>query len=142
MGAEGDPRAARFALDGRFRAGLLSALQNNNREDHMAFQTVAKIADIQPGTMKSVAANGKKLLVAHVDGAFYAMQQRCPHLGGNLSRGRLEGKTVTCPLHKATFDLTTGEVIDVAHLLFLKFKTKQAATYPVKIDGDSVMVDV
>ena len=108
----------------------------------MAFQTVAKIADIQPGTMKSVAANGKKLLVAHVDGAFYAMQQRCPHLGGNLSRGRLEGKTVTCPLHKATFDLTTGEVIDVAHLLFLKFKTKQAATYPVKIDGDSVMVDV
>ena len=108
----------------------------------MAFQTVAKTTDIQPGTMKAVAAGGAKLLVAHVDGAFYAMQQRCPHLGGNLSRGRLHGKTVTCPLHKATFDLATGEVIDVAHLLFIKFKTKQAATYPVRIEGDAVMVDV
>jgi nitrite reductase/ring-hydroxylating ferredoxin subunit len=108
----------------------------------MAYHTVAKTTDIQLGTMKSVVAGGMKLLVAHVDGAFYAMQQRCPHLGGNLARGKLEGKTVTCPLHKATFDLATGEVIDVAHLLFLKFKTKQASTYPVKIDGDAVMVDV
>lgn len=108
----------------------------------MTFQPVAKVTDIQPGTMKSVVADGKKLLVANADGAFYAMQQRCPHLGGNLSRGKLQGKTVTCPLHKATFDLATGEVIDVAHLLFLKFKTKQAATYPVRIDGDAVLVDV
>jgi nitrite reductase/ring-hydroxylating ferredoxin subunit len=108
----------------------------------MAFQSVAKTTDIQPGTMKAVAAGGTRLLLANVDGAFYAMQQRCPHLGGNLSRGKLHGRTVTCPLHKATFDLATGEVIDVAHLLFLKFKTKQAATYPVMIDGDAVLVDV
>jgi len=40
-------------------------------------------------------------------------------------------------LHRAT-----GAVIDVAHLLFMKFKTKQAASYPVRIDGDAVMVDV
>ena len=108
---------------------------------YMTYQPVAKTTDIPSGTMKSVVAGGKKLLLANVDGAFYAMQQRCPHLGGNLSRGKLQGKTVTCPLHKATFDLASGEVIDVAHLLFLKFKTKQAATYPVKIDGDAVMVD-
>jgi len=108
----------------------------------MTFQPVAKITDIQPGTMKSVSAGGKKLLLAYVDGAFYAMQQRCPHLGGNLARGKLEGRTVTCPLHKATFDLASGAVIDVAHVLFLKFKTKQAATYPVRIEGDAVMVDV
>jgi len=108
----------------------------------MTFQPVAKTTDLQPGTMKSVAAGGKKLLLAYVDGAFYAMQQRCPHLGGNLARGKLKGKTLTCPLHKATFDLASGEVIDVAHLLFLKFKTKQAATYPVRIDGDAVLVDV
>lgn len=108
----------------------------------MTYQPAAKTTDIRPGTMKSVAVGGKKLLLAHVDGAFYAMQQRCPHLGGNLSRGKLQGRTVTCPLHKATFDLATGEVIDVAHLLFLKFKTRQAATYPVRIDGDAVMVDV
>jgi len=121
-----------------FRAPEIATGEGN----YMAYQPVAKTTDIQPGTMKSVAAGGTKLLVAHVDGAFYAIQQRCPHLGGNLSRGKLQGKTVTCPLHKATFDLATGAVIDVAHLLFMKFKTKQAAIYLVRIDGDAVMVDV
>ena len=108
----------------------------------MTYHAVAKTADIAPGTMKYVVAGGKKVLVANVDGAFYAMQARCPHLGGNLARGRLEGKTVTCPLHKATFDLTTGEVIDVAHLLFLKFNTKTAKTFPLKIEGDAILVEV
>ena len=98
--------------------------------------------EVAEGTALKVEKEGLTLAVFNVDGAFYAMQQRCPHLGGNLSRGKLQGKTVTCPLHKATFDLATGEVIDVAHLLFLKFKTRQAATYPVRIDGDAVMVDV
>lgn len=69
------------------------------------------------------------------------MQQKCPHLGGNLCNGKLRGRTVSCPLHAATFDLATGEVTEVAHLLFLKFKTKQATTYPVKVDGDTVFVD-
>jgi nitrite reductase/ring-hydroxylating ferredoxin subunit len=107
----------------------------------MTFHPVAKTAELQPGAMKSVSAGGKKLLLANVDGAFFAMQQKCPHLGGNLSKGKLAGKTVTCPLHAATFDLATGQVVAVAHLLFLKFKTKQAAIFPVKIDGDTVLVD-
>jgi nitrite reductase/ring-hydroxylating ferredoxin subunit len=107
----------------------------------MAFHQVAKTAELQPGAMKAVVAGGTKLLLANVDGVFHAMQQRCPHLGANLCRGKLHGKTVTCPLHKATFDLTSGKVVEVAHLLFLKFKTKQATIYPVKIDGDAVLVD-
>jgi nitrite reductase/ring-hydroxylating ferredoxin subunit len=107
----------------------------------MTYHSVAKTTDIAPGTMKSVVAGGKKVLVANVDGAFYAMQQRCPHLGGNLARGKLAGKTVTCPLHKATFDLATGEVTEVAHLLFMKFKTKTAQTFPLKIEGDAILVE-
>jgi nitrite reductase/ring-hydroxylating ferredoxin subunit len=108
----------------------------------MTYHSVAKTSDLQPGAMKAVTAAGKKILLANVDGAFFAMQQKCPHLGGNLCKGKLIGKTVTCPLHAATFDLTDGHVVAVAHLLFLKFKTKQAATFPVKIDGDAVLVDV
>ena len=107
----------------------------------MAYHPVAKTAELKPGTMKSVSANGKKVLLANVDGAFYAMQQKCPHLGANLCRGRLAGKTITCPLHSATFDITTGNVINLAHLLFLKFKTKQATIFPVRVEGDSVLVE-
>jgi len=107
----------------------------------MAYHPVAKTAELQPGSMKSVVAGGKKVLLANIDGAFHAMQQKCPHLGANLCRGKLKGKTVTCPLHSATFDVTSGQVVAVAHLLFLKFKTKQATIFPVKIDGDTVLVD-
>ncbi len=107
----------------------------------MAFHPVAKTAELHPGAMKSVSAGGKKLLLANVDGAYYAMQQKCPHMGANLCRGKLNGRMVTCPLHAATFDVTSGKVAAVAHLLFLKFKTKQAATFPVRLDGDTVLVD-
>jgi nitrite reductase/ring-hydroxylating ferredoxin subunit len=107
----------------------------------MTYHPVAKTTELQPGAMKSVSAGGKKLLLANVDGTFHAMQQKCPHLGANLCRGKLRGKTVTCPLHAATFDLTNGQVVEVAHLLFLKFKTKQATIFPVKVDGDTVLVE-
>ncbi len=105
----------------------------------MTYHPVAKTTDIQPGTMMAVVAGGKKLLLANVDGAFRAIQQKCPHLGGNLCRGKLHGNTVTCPLHKATFDLTSGQVVEGAHLAFLQFKTKPATTYPVRIDGVSLL---
>jgi len=107
----------------------------------MTYHPVAKTAELQPGAMKSVTAGGKKVLLANVGGAFYAMQQKCPHLGANLCKGKLSGNTVTCPFHAATFDVTSGQVVAVAHLLFLKFKTKQAATFPVRIDGDTVLVE-
>jgi len=107
----------------------------------MAFEAVAKTAELEPGSMKSVVAGGKKMLLANVDGTFYAMQQKCPHMGANLTKGKLNGKTVTCPFHAATFDVTTGQVMAVAHLLFLKFKTRQAATFPVKVEGDAVLID-
>jgi nitrite reductase/ring-hydroxylating ferredoxin subunit len=107
----------------------------------MTYHTAAKINDVAPGSMKAVVANGKKILLANVGGAFFAMQQKCPHLGGNLCKGKLVDKTVTCPLHSATFDLATGEVLEGAHLLFLKFRTKAAAIFPVKIEGDTVLVE-
>jgi nitrite reductase/ring-hydroxylating ferredoxin subunit len=107
----------------------------------MTYHPAAKTVELQPGAMKSVTVDGKKLLLANVDGSFYAMQQKCPHLGANLTRGKLNGRNVTCPFHAATFDVTTGEVVAAAHVLMLKFKTKQAATYPVRVDGDSVLIE-
>lgn len=47
--------------------------------------------------------------MANVDDKFYAFYDRCPHMNGALHNGVLKGKVLTCPLHYATFDVTTGK---------------------------------
>ena len=108
----------------------------------MEFVKVAATSDLSPGQMKEVSANGKKLLLANVDGGFYAISKKCPHLGGNLCKGRLEGSAVRCPLHGARFDVRTGKAVQDAKLLFLKMKVKDAPSFPVKVEGSDVLVSV
>jgi len=88
----------------------------------MNFIRVAATSDLSPGQMKEVAAADKKLLLANIEGAYYAIAKKCPHLGGNLCKGRLEGVAVRCPLHGARFDVRTGKAVQDAKLLFLKMK--------------------
>ena len=72
---------------------------------------VASAADIPPGSGKSVEVEGKRIAVFNVDGRFYAIDDTCPHRGGPLSDGELEGEVVTCPWHGSTFNVTTGAVL-------------------------------
>lgn len=55
-----------------------------------------------------VDAGGKEIALFRIDGTFYAIENRCPHRGGPLSDGFLRDKSVTCPLHGWSFDVTTG----------------------------------
>src|SRR5690348_17009845 len=76
------------------------------------FVAVANTADIQPGGMKCVAVDRARVLLANVDGRFYAISDICGHRNAPLSRGRLSGHTVECPLHFAQFDVRTGKLVD------------------------------
>ena len=68
-------------------------------------------ADIAPGNARRVEAGDLTLAVFNVDGRFYAIDDTCPHRGGPLSEGELEGEVVTCPWHRSTFNVTTGAVL-------------------------------
>jgi 3-phenylpropionate/trans-cinnamate dioxygenase ferredoxin subunit len=68
-------------------------------------------AEVPLGTMKAVEMDGHELLVAHVGDGFRVADARCPHLGGHLDQGVLEGSVVTCPRHHSQFDLTDGHVV-------------------------------
>jgi nitrite reductase/ring-hydroxylating ferredoxin subunit len=70
---------------------------------------VAAAADVPAGTMVHVAAAGRELLLANVNGEFHAVRDRCSHEGALLSGGRLDGTVVTCPAHGSRFDVTTGK---------------------------------
>jgi glycine betaine catabolism B len=76
------------------------------------FVPVASIADIPPDGMKCVAVERARVLLAHVDGRFFAISDICGHRNAPLSRGRLAGHIVECPLHFAQFDVRTGKLVD------------------------------
>lgn len=63
----------------------------------------------------------------------FAASNSCPHKGGPLADGIVHGQKITCPLHNFVFDLTTGEAIG---------EDARIATYPVRLDGDRVLLDV
>jgi len=61
------------------------------------------------GQMSEITVAGTQVLLARVAGQYYAAQARCPHLGGHLARGRLDGHMIVCPLHGSQFDLCDGQ---------------------------------
>lgn len=109
----------------------------------MEFVKVAKASGVAEGALVPVEAKGMKLLVAKVNGTFYAAQRKCPHLGFNLCRGKLDGHSVVCALHKAKFDLTSGKIERDPKLLFIDMKAKSdLAVYPVKEEDGEVWVGI
>ena len=108
----------------------------------MSFVKVSETSDVPTGKMKSVKIGEKEILIANVDGNFYAMGNKCTHAGGDLSKGSLEGKTVTCPKHGAKFDVTTGKVISGPKVLFLHPKIKDEPSYEVRVEGKNILAKV
>ena len=76
-----------------------------------AFVKVATTGELAPGQAKRVEAGGKRIALFNRDGAYYAVEDTCPHRGGPLSEGQVEGNVVTCPWHGAKFNITTGQVL-------------------------------
>jgi NAD(P)H-dependent nitrite reductase small subunit len=74
------------------------------------FVTVARVADVAPGTGKAVVVGEREVALFNVDGIFYALDNTCPHQGGPLAEGWIEGTQVTCPWHAWTFKLADGKM--------------------------------
>ena len=75
--------------------------------------TVIKVAekkDLPAGSAIAVEVNGKEIALFNVDDKYYAIDNACTHVGGSLAEGSVDGNEVTCPLHGATFDITSGKV--------------------------------
>jgi nitrite reductase/ring-hydroxylating ferredoxin subunit len=95
---------------------------------------VARLADMSPGKACVVRAGGRDLaLVCTADGLF-AMDNTCPHSGGPLGEGVVEGNRITCPLHGWQFDCRTGRS--------LTEKRPPQTLYPVRVDRDQVLLEV
>ena len=112
------------------------------RKVKMGFYDVAKKDSIPEGSMKAFKIQGKDILVVNYNGSYYAIGSKCTHMGGDLSKGVLEGNIVRCPRHGSKFDVTTGKNTLGPKIGFLKLKTSDEPVYEVKIEGDSIMVEI
>ena len=97
------------------------------------FVRVAAITDLDDDETMQVDVGDEQVLLAKLDGEFYAIGEECSHEGGPLSQGWVEDGQVECPLHGAQFDLKSGD-----------FTAPPAAdpvkAYPVRVDGDDILV--
>ncbi len=114
-----------------------------------AFVEASKVDELKEGTMKVVSAAGCEILVARVGDNHYAADNRCPHMGGNLSQGRLEGTMVTCPRHGSQFDLVDGRVIRwtnwpglISTVSKIVKSPRPISTYQVKLEQNRILVKV
>ncbi|MBI3270144.1 MAG: Rieske 2Fe-2S domain-containing protein [Planctomycetes bacterium] len=95
---------------------------------------VARVADVPPGTGRVVKAGDLALALFNVGGDFRALGNVCPHRGGSLGLGALDGATVSCPLHAWPFDVGTGICPDNPAV--------RVPSYPTKVEGEDVWVQV
>jgi 3-phenylpropionate/trans-cinnamate dioxygenase ferredoxin component len=110
---------------------------------------VLKKEELRYGEMKEVEAGGYKFNLARVGDRYFASEARCPHMGGKLADGKLEGTIVTCPVHGSQFDLADGRNIrwtnwSGAMLALTKImkKPRNLRTYPVVIEQDTLFIEV
>jgi nitrite reductase (NADH) small subunit len=72
------------------------------------FIPVARLSDLDERGRAVVRMGGEEVALVRVDGQLHALQEACPHRGGPLSEGDLEGGLLHCPLHAWAFDVRTG----------------------------------
>jgi len=106
------------------------------------FVSVLKIGELQNGAMKHVKAGGKDIMVSRVGGKYYAIDNRCGHMGGDLSAGKLESTIVTCPRHGSQWDVTDGHNVRWLRTPGTPPKVSKLNAYPVKVEVDHILVEV
>jgi nitrite reductase/ring-hydroxylating ferredoxin subunit len=97
------------------------------------FVPVASVTELAPGQMRWVAVDSERLVLANVDGVVYALRDVCGHKNAPLSRGKLSGHVIECPLHFAQFDVRTGELLSGP-------VSAPVPIYEVRVDGNTIYV--
>ena len=99
------------------------------------FLKVAEIQDVSAGQRKKVNVGGKHIALFNIGGTCYAIDDTCPHKGGPLSEGKIEGNNVTCPWHGSIFDVRTGEVVRPPAPVGI-------SRYNVRVVGDDIEIEI
>lgn len=115
----------------------------------------AQASAIVEGKNQCVKLNDQKVLLVKHQGKIHALENRCPHVGLSLEKGKVVDGVITCPWHGSSFAIDTGENRDwvnsvlgvsvpkwTAKMIALGKEPQAVRTFPVEVVGDDVMVDI
>ena len=90
----------------------------------MTWRAVMSAADLWEGELTGVQLGGRNIVLVNVGGEIRAYEDRCPHLGFQLSEGDLDGRTLTCANHQWEFDVLTGRGTNPGNCRLTVFGTR------------------
>ena len=108
-------------------------------------EKVCNVSDVPAGSMKGFTVKYAYILLANVDGKFYAVTAVCPHMGGYLPIGKLENNIISCPVHGSQYDVTNGKLVkDVSFILktLTGGGSSDLTSYPVTVKDENVFIEL
>lgn len=97
------------------------------------FLPAGKLSELKQKGCITAKLNGHSLVLFHHEDKVHALDIRCPHLGFPLNKGSVKDGILTCHWHHARFDLCSGGTFDPW--------ADDVQTYPVKLQGDTILVN-
>ncbi len=97
------------------------------------FVEVCRVSEIPDPGKEVFEVEDRFIVVFHLDGQFYALDDRCTHDGGPLGHGDIEGFQIICPRHGARFDIKTGQALTMPAV-------RATSSHEVKVEGDRLLV--
>jgi 3-phenylpropionate/trans-cinnamate dioxygenase ferredoxin component len=111
-------------------------------EAKMKYIAVAKTTELSSGEKAKITLEDREILLANIEDSYYAVDNKCPHMGASLSDGKLDGRNIVCPKHGSKFDVQTGKVAQSGKMLFINVRVKDLHIYPVKIEGTDILIGI
>lgn len=99
----------------------------------MAWELSLKKEELSEGTGQVIEVKGRSIALFQIQGNVYALDNSCLHRGGPLGEGEIEEGIVTCPWHGFEYEVATGQC---------KTAPGKLKTYPVKVEGEEIYIDV
>ena len=101
----------------------------------MSKTIVAKSSEVSIGKAIAVDVAGKRIALFNINGKFFAIDDECTHASGPLSEGEIDGNTVTCPWHGATFDVSSGLATGAPAFEGVK-------SYKITVEGENISIEL
>jgi len=102
----------------------------------LSWVLACRLSEVPPGRGWPARVGDRRVAVFRSKRRVYALENSCAHLGNPIDDGAVSGHCVTCPWHGWRYDLRSGEVLGSAG------RRPGLRTYPVKVDGDQVLIDL
>lgn len=100
----------------------------------MSWNKVARVSELPAESAVEVMVDRRPYAICHVGGEIRALDGVCIHRGGPLGHGMIHDGRLVCPFHLWEFDCRSGE--------YDYDPTQRVATYPVKLEGDEIWIEV